>query len=404
MHHSSVASATNTSPKRKRGKLPSLPSLALRASVRYGILLLAMTGCIAPKTLPPIVIGHIAPRTGPLREQGLAAEAAIRLAVTAANDSEEKVAGRTLEVRHPDNAGKPEAAQSVAVRLLAVGNLAALIGDGDSASAERLCRLAGQYKTPVLAPVWLPPAALGAYGFSIGSSPADRGQALARAAVEQLGACEVLVLTDTRSPEFLALTAAFVEQVGSKARVRRLDFSSDDDLLQHLQREAGNKHAAVLAAGNVADLERVHGLLRGPDPGERPPVLLYGGPEDARLARLADAWSEGRALYWTMAFAPDALTPQALAFARAYEARTQRPPDAAALLAYDAAGMLITALRGMEGAKDGKVKLRDELLKLKDYESLSGPLTFDKNQAVSRPVSVVHRVGDRVQTLRPSAK
>jgi len=352
---------------------------------------LAVAGCSSPKPPAPIVIGHIAPRSGSLRDQGLAAEAAIRLAVTAANEAEDKVAGRPVEVRHPDSEGKPEIAQAVAVRLLTMGNVAALIGDSDPAAAERLCRLGAQYKVPVLTPAWLPPAALGPYGFYIGASPVSRGQALARLAVEKFSASDLLVLTDTRSPEALALSAAFAERIGGKARVQRVDYSTDDEFQQQIKLAASKQVKAILLAAKVADLEKLQAQLAGIPP----PALLYGGPDDPRLMDLAGRWKQP--LYWTMTFAPGAMTPRAAEFARAYEQQTQRPPDLAALLAYDAANVLFAALRQAQPLRGDKI--RDELQTLAGFDSLSGPLTFDKQHAVARPVHVVQRVDGRVITL-----
>jgi len=35
--------------------------------------------------------------------------------------------------------------------------------------------------------------------------------------------------------------------------------------------------------------------------------------------------------------------------------------------------------------------VRDELLKLKNFDSLTGPLSFDKDHHTRRPVFIVHR-------------
>jgi branched-chain amino acid transport system substrate-binding protein len=360
----------------------------------------AVGGCTAPRPAVPMVIGHVAPRSGSLRAQGLAAEAAIRLAVNEAKAAENQVAGRPVEVRHPDSEGDAATAQSVAVRLLTISHVSAMIGGSDPASAERLCRVAQQYKVPLLTPTWLPPAQLGPYGFCVGLQPADQGQALARCAIERIGAERITVLTDARSAAGLALAAAFVEAADCCAVVRQVEYATEDDFLILAREVAAEETSAILLAGRVAELEKLRAqLLQAKPHHDAPLALLFGGADDPRLPGLGDLWAGMHTLYWTTAYAPDARSPPAEEFARKFEESTQRPPDAAAVLAYDSARILFEALRQARTTRGDKI--RDELLKLMDFETLAGPLTFDKNQMLARPVHVVYREGERLHSIRP---
>jgi branched-chain amino acid transport system substrate-binding protein len=353
---------------------------------------LLLTGCGGPPQPPPIVIGHIAPRSGPERERGLDAERAILMAVEEANAAEGQVMGRSVVVLHPDSHANPEVAQNAAVRLLAINRVAALIGGDSSASAELLCRTAQQYKTPLVTPTWLPSSVLTPYGFCVGPAPQEQGKVLAQAADKTLHAARIAVLTDNRSAANVALTAAFAEAVGKSkiAKQREYDSEKEFDRLAVDVKEA----KAILLVGTVADLEKLYPALQKAElPADVP--ILFGGAEDDKLPTLADAWKNQ--LYWTSVFVADGSRPKAKEFARKFEERFHRPAGSAAVLAYDSARLVFQVIGEAKTTKGDK--LREELLNVKDFEGLTGPLSFDKHQVAVRPVFVVHRQDKQTKVL-----
>jgi branched-chain amino acid transport system substrate-binding protein len=367
-----------------------VPTAKLASIGFLGLLLL--TGCGGPPQPPPIVIGHIAPRSGPERERGLDAERAILMAVEEANAAEGQVMGRQVVVLHPDSHANPEAAQNVAVRLLAINRVAALVGSDTRGSGEPLCRTAQQYKTPFLTAAWAPPSVLSPYGFCVGPTPQEQGKALAQLADKGLQVNKVAVLTDNRSTASVALTAAFVEVLGKAKVATQREYDSDKDF----ERLAGEvKEAkAILVAGTVADLEKLCKELQKAElPVDVP--ILFGGAEDERLPALADAGKND--LWWTTVFVADGGKPKAKEFARKFEESFHRPAGSAAALAYDSARLLFQVIGEAKTTKGDK--LREELLNLKDFDSLTGPLSFDKNQVAVRPVFVVHRKDKQTKVL-----
>jgi branched-chain amino acid transport system substrate-binding protein len=367
-----------------------------------GVLFLGLAGCGGTRSAPPIVIGHAAPRTGPQRELGLHAEEAIRLAIEDVKAGEPLLPGRAVEVRHADSEGSAETAQNIAVRLVSVNHAVALIGSADPGAAERLCRIGQQYKVPVLTAVWLPVAVLGTHGFGIGPTPAEQGKALGRFAAQHLKATIVL-LVDNRSPAFLARAEAFAESIGKERVARRDEFASEDELTELTRAVKAAQAAAVFFAGKPGDLDKLHTELR--EAGARDPLtFLYGGDEEPRLAVLADRWSGTSDLYWTTAFVADD-APAAREFVRKYRERYQRLPDADAALAYDAARLLFEAIRQARTARPDRV--REELAKLKDFPTLTGPASFAQNQLTPRPAFVVSRQNGQFKSFRsapPAAK
>jgi branched-chain amino acid transport system substrate-binding protein len=410
-----------------REQSPHPPSSILHPPSSILVALLGVflaTGCGQQSPPPPIYIGHIAPRSGVQRDYGLNAEKGILLAVEEANTAEGQVAGRPVAVLHPDSQADSEVAQSEAVRLLSVNHVAGLIGGPnatESATArgtskddktnppksvakdnvgasERLCRVAQQYKVPLILPTWLPVSTLGPYGFSIGMTPANQGKALGQLAVKNHMARQVAVLLDSRSPASIALAAAFTEALGKEVTISSHEYAGDDKFAALAAQVVAAKPDAILIAGNSADLEKLRAEMQQAKLAADVP-MLFGGDERELLPALADASMGANELYWTTVFIADAGQPKAKEFADRYEKRFQRPADSAAAQAYDAARLLFHGIRQAKTTKGEKV--RDELQNVKDFDSLTGPLSFEKGHAAPRVVFVVHRQKQRTVMVPP---
>lgn len=369
-----------------------------RVAIGAALLLLAfLTGCGSPRPVPAITIGNIAPRTGPQRELGLHAEEAIRLAIDEVKAPDSVLPGRTVEVRHADSEGNPETAQTVAVRLLSINRAVALIGSDDPASADRLCKIAQQYKVPVIVPVWLPSPTLGSYGFALAPTPAEQGKALAEFAAAQLKPNRIAVLVDSRSPANVARAASFIETVGKGATIRRDEFTTDEQLKGLVKSSLGAEPQAICFAGNADDLEKLWAGEGAKSPSTVP--ILYAGDDNSRLTSLSDRQS-GTSIYWTTPFLAEEAPATAKGFIQKYQEQYKRPPDAEAAFAYDAVRLLLEAMRQAKTARPDRV--RDELAKIKDFPSLTGPISFDSSQIARRPVLVVTRQNQQWKAFRPS--
>ncbi len=98
-------------------------------------------------------------------------------------------------------------------------------------------------------------------------------------------------------------------------------------------------------------------------------------------------------------FAADGLTGRAQDFARKYQEQFKEAPDLAAASAYDGARLLFEAMRR---AKSTEAKpLREALTGFENFDSLTGPLTIDKeDHGARRPVFVVRREEGRPKVVK----
>jgi branched-chain amino acid transport system substrate-binding protein len=379
-------------------------------------LLVFVLGC--GKSAPePLYIGHVAPRGLAERNIGDSADHGILMAVEEVKD-DPPIAGRVVTVLNPETRGvesfppvAPRATgaelpasegpvpgsdsfSSVATRLITLNRVAALLADTPAAATERLCRIVQQGSpftqqgVPLIASSGLPGSALAPFGFSVGIAPAEQGKYLARYAAQELKTKHVDLVVNSQllisQPLTIGFAAEFEKTEGSKLeRHVFADAKKLAALVEKLQLEEGG---LVVCVGTEEDLA----TLTADKKMEGRPIL-FGGEE--RIKPTADP----NVMYPTAYFS-DGGTPRAQEFEKKYRARFGQAPDVTAGLAHDGARVLFEGLRKAKSVRGEKI--RDELRELKKFESLTGPLSFDKDNNTRRPVFIVRRDKNGVTLLK----
>jgi len=104
-------------------------------------------------------------------------------------------------------------------------------------------------------------------------------------------------------------------------------------------------------------------------------------------------------LYFVTAFAADSDAPKGVDFAKRYKAAFGEEPDVHAALAFDDMNLLHeAAVRSKESLT--LQGIRDELVKLKDFPGLSGPLSFTPERQLQRPAFVVRQDESGSKTVK----
>jgi len=115
------------------------------------------------------------------------------------------------------------------------------------------------------------------------------------------------------------------------------------------------------------------------------PLLGGDGWDSPALIEVAGEAIEG--CYMTNHYFADDPNEQVRKFVQAYKKRYGEVPDALAATAYDAAGMLIAAIK-RAGTTEGKA-IRDALAATKDYPGVTGNITLDENRNAKKPAVVL---------------
>ena len=140
------------------------------------LLVLCPIGCHRGANPEAILIGHLAPFSGPDKDIGEHARQAILLAVEDINKEENRLQGRKINVLHPQYAPEdPDNLQPVAVRLVTVNRVVSLLGGADLGEAERQERAVQPYDVPLVTFADLPPELLGENVFSVNAGLAFQG-------------------------------------------------------------------------------------------------------------------------------------------------------------------------------------------------------------------------------------
>ena len=116
------------------------------------------------------------------------------------------------------------------------------------------------------------------------------------------------------------------------------------------------------------------------------------------LQTIAAERGPGAPVYLTTVCAADSLTPAGQEFARKYRERFGQEPDADAMLAYDNLRLAAEAIKRSKGTYG--VRLRDELAKVEDFESVTGPFGFLPDRSARRAVFVVEVQDGAAKTAR----
>jgi branched-chain amino acid transport system substrate-binding protein len=355
-------------------------------------ILLGITGCGAKEEPEPVLLGQLAPLSGPGRLGGESARRGTLLAVEDARADDVRINGRRVAVVYAEG-DSPDVARAELVRLVRVNGV---VGVLTHSADEAFLRTAGEYKVPVvIAGEHVGPLDKGAV--ALGASPGERGRGLAGFAREKLSVARLGVLTDADDPVASALASAV-------ARAWPRDKGTDHQEWVYTEKQgpeeavraaAASGPDAVIVAVPARELRKLVGLLReGGFKGQ----LLYGGP-DVGPERLAREVPPGELVHLATSYVRAGLTEAGEEFARRYEKRFGEAPDLRAVGAYDAARLLIDVLHQAQSV-EGEALIA-ALAGRESFDSLTGPVTWKEGQPRRRVfvVRVRDRKAELVQTV-----
>ena len=309
-------------------------------SVRWlaGLLLLAVaiSGCYG-STRPVVKIGLIAPFEELYRDDGYEVLNAVRLAVNQRNLAG-GVAGRDVALVALNDNGRPDEARRQAANMAIDGDVLGVIGPVKAGSVSAGQALS-QRETPWIALTELQPAEL-AGGFSLALTP----ETLVRTAIDDLltqpGVSSALLLSDW--PEAQTADAA--------DSVRSLPLASAESVTT-------KPGEGVVWLGDSAQ-----GARLAMDLGST--VVLVGGSEVGSHMFAGRAGSDAAKAMWLSA-APG-IDQMPTGFVEAYRSLAGAAPGPQAVLAYDAANLLLDAieLAAANGAAPDRSAVQQALLKL----------------------------------------
>jgi branched-chain amino acid transport system substrate-binding protein len=377
----------------------------MRWSSRWLILFLtAQAGC-APNTTPtPIYVGHVSDKTR-LDKAGDQAELGIRLALHELLKDvavAEALKPRTIHVRHTDTRGVLDAFESEAVRLDSINRTIAILGGMSGPEVSALDHV----KTPILTFHGHPVSGASKHVFYLGMQPQQQGNALAKVLAENAKIQRVAILLDERRPESAVSADAFqrtltTERAAGKRdapNVLTLRFGKDVKWPEQTASIAAHSPHAIYFAGGVQDFNDWMKNSRKDGLGQDVPILFAGDDGGQRVFHFPAETKTP--ILFASAFSTDQATDKMAAFVKAFREAFQTEADVNAALAYDGMRMITAAIQHAQPTQPLPERVQEELLKIKDFPGLAGPLTITSDRQVERPIFVLRSENGVVTTLK----
>ncbi|MFB1479469.1 ABC transporter substrate-binding protein [Corallococcus sp. RDP092CA] len=359
----------------------------------------------APPGPPPegsILIGEVGSLTGSEATFGISARNGIDLALQEANAAG-GVRGQKLVVRVYDSQGRPEEGAQAATRLIAQDKVVALLGEAASSVSMAMADKAQAAKVPMITPTSTSPEVTkkGDYIFRVCFIDPFQGLVMAKFARENLKLSKVAVLTDNKSAFSVGLADVFnqkFKEFGGTITGNESYSKGDTDFRAQLTSIKNMKPEAVFVPGYYTDVGIIARQAR--EVGLRVPLLGGDGWDSDKLYELGGSALEGS--YFSNHYSPDNPDPVVQNFLKKYRSAYGAVPDSVAVLAYDAARLLVDAMK--RAPDTSGPALRDAIAATKDFPGVAGTINLDANRDAVKQAVVMKVEGGKavfVTTVKP---
>jgi branched-chain amino acid transport system substrate-binding protein len=356
-----------------------------------------------PYTGEDILLGEFSSLTGGTATFGQSTHNGILMALDEIN-AKGGVLNKKVRVQVEDDGSKTDQVAPAIQKLINQANVLAIIGEvasSNSLAAAPLCQEAG---VPMLSPASTNPEVTkkGDYIFRTCFIDTFVGTAMAKFALTDLKAKTAAVLTDSSSDYSKGLTEFFVkgfEDNGGKI-VATADYTQGDtEFRAPLTKIKAAKPDVIFVPGYYTEVANI--AVQARSQGINQPMLGSDGWDSPELFKIGKAAVQGS--YISNHYSPDSKDPRVVKFVADYKKRNEgQTPDALAAVAYDAAYIMVDAIR--RAGDTDREKIRDALAATKNFAGVTGTITMDENRDAQKPLTILQIQGDGykfVTTVKP---
>lgn len=340
-----------------------------------------------PKAAETIKIAVIAPLTGNIATFGQSTKNAVQLLVDELN-AKGGIDGKLIAPVFEDEKNDPVEGTNAVQKVITQDKVIGIIGSVASKVSLAMAPIAQSEGVVMISPTSTNDKLTNAGDYISRACFKDsfQGYVMAKFAGENLGAKKAAVLFDVGNDYSKGLAESFKANFGNFGGevVAYESYGKDDqDFKALLTKIKGTKpdvlfvtdyyDKAALIAKQVKET-KLNVKILGGDGFDSPDLVAIGG----------DA-VEG--VFFSNHYSPEADNPIAKKFIDAYQAKYGSVPDALAALAYDAGLMLFGAIDRADSLDPAKVK--DEVVKTKDLDAVSGKITLDAERNPVKPAVII---------------
>jgi len=365
------------------------------------------TGAIPGAVPQTIKIGLYTAMTGSLAPYGQSTRSGMLMAIDEVN-AVGGVQGKRLQLITEDNAGKPEQSVTVVQKLISSDNVLAILGEVASSNSLAAAPLCQKAKVPMITPISTSPEVTkkGDYIFRTCFIDPFQGTIGARFAAKQLKAKTVAILVDNKSDYSRGLARFFEQEFNKTGKVVATFYYSagDGDFRVQLTAIKAKKPDVLFIPGYYTEVSLI--ALQARQLGLKQPLLGGDAWDSPKLVEIGKNAVQGA--YFSTHYAPASKEKRVQDFVAAYKKKYNgTTPDSLAALGYDAAQMLVAAIKksgSTTTSENSRQKLRDALAQTTNFPGVTGDITLDKDRNAVKPAVMLQVRGKKfeyVSTVKP---
>jgi branched-chain amino acid transport system substrate-binding protein len=326
-------------------------------------------------------------------------------AVNLAFDDQNKkggVLGRQLEFITADNKSEAGESTSAITKLITQDKVVAVLGAVTSSNTKAAVPVSADYKIPLITPTATnaevtinKDGSLNKWVFRSCFLDPFQGKVAENFVKNTLKVSKAALFIDQSDDYSKGLAAEFNKDLvsaGGTITDTENYVKGDKDFKSTLTRIKASNPEVVFVPGYYSEVGLI--VKQARELGITVPIVGGDGWDSAKLADLAVAANLNNTYYVDHMWAED---PATKPFADAYTAKYKAEPDALAALGYDAAEMLISAIK-TSGSTDPE-KLRVALENIKDFQGVTGVITVDPKTHNPVKSAVIIKLVDGKKTL-----
>ncbi|MBL0926359.1 MAG: ABC transporter substrate-binding protein [Phycisphaerales bacterium] len=325
-----------------------------------------------------IVIGHYASMTGDQATFGQSEAKGVDMAVEEVNAAG-GINGKAIRVIRYDTAGKAQEAGNAVTRLVTRDRVVAVLGEVASTLSMAGGRVAQQFKVPMVSSSSTNPdvTAIGNMIFRTCFIDPYQGYVVARFAHEKKGFTKVATLFDQGQAYSKGLNDDFqkaFKSMGGQITTEQAysagtaDYSAQLSAIRETSPEAIFIPGYYTQVANIARQARKMGIKA---------VFLGGdGWDSAKLAEIGGEAIEGA--FYSNHYSHQDPRPEVQEFVKKFQKQHGDVPDAMAALGYDAARLLLDAIKRSPSTKGADIA--KALSETKNFAGVTGMISIDKDR------------------------
>lgn len=379
---------------------------AIAAILLFAVML---SGCGGGSASKDIKIGLLNEMTGGNATFGTSSANGAKMAIKEAN-AKGGVLGKQIQAVIADNKSEPSESVNAMTKLVTQDKVAAVTGIYASSNAIAASSVAEASKMPFLAVGATNPKVtvdektgkVKDYTFRVCFIDPFQGTVGANFVLNTLQLKQAAILVDSSSDYSKGLTAFFKEAFtagGGSIIAEEFYLQKDQDFKTILTTIKAKNPQVIYVPGYYEEVGKI--IKQARELGITVPMVGGDGWDSPKLVEIGTAAALNNT-YFTNFYSVEDTSPVSKAFVEAYKKEYGQVPDALAVLGYDAANVLIDAIKRANSTDAGKI--REALAATKDFAAVTGSTTLNAtHDAVKSAVIIEMKDGKQMYkvTVKP---